>query len=1305
MADEWQELPPATAPEMERLLRMQYGNRVKVTSDYRTKAYNESLRQRGYHPAKNSLHTQYNAVDILPIKGVPIEDVRDFLASNGFNMTEALHHDGHYHLAADKHEMPEGWSEVPEDAAPAPVQDTVAAGGLPSLVKGEQANPMVQASDGAGFFSRLGRSYKEAVQYGFPGLMARKYHDWMDTGMEAIKRANPNASPQELEALQENLVNQTQKDLREQYAKESERDPAWRPDENWIDNIASGRWAPWLLGQIGGSAGPENLLMPGASAGARIAGQVGINAGADVLYQGAEVADGVRKEYNPIETAAAGVFGGGFQALGELGKAGAKYLKKVTGSEDIGPVAADAIPDGARIEVDAEGNRFYLDENGQTVYPDAPPVEVHVQSGGVNPEAPATIRVYHGGVDAPDSGGGRWVSTNREYAKNYRDGGTLYYTDLPADDPRVNNPDYPDQGVAQGHTFNFELTPEEAASLRRADVSEAPPAADGLPGNGSVRPMDPQTIARIMGDPEAAGIPSTIETPNTGLPETASPDFNPAPEKAPTETGDGWQDIVNHTTNETAADAPPVTHAGNINLNRIVRSADIDAMVEETAKNISATPEQGRAATEELANDLGTSVENLLAKDPRLSEAPQYAVAIRNLMSQSLQNLQALAVKVRTTNLPEDRAALANAWAAHGAIQERASRVGNAAGRLLDSFNINAKGGANYARALKNIPNELFDSAENIDRLAQLIEAADSPEAVNKIIRDSHRPKAEDYIFSAWYNMLLSGPKTHVANILGNSSSIVMDLVSHGFASVGGQMKRLTGGERIAGREVGARIMGAMAGAIQGVKNMPMAFREGVPLDQVGRLEAPNAIQNKVLSSPTRALAAEDEFFRSVAVMSDLYGQATNLAIKEGKTGKDLWARVTELVNDPTDKMLKQATEYGKRMRFQDTPGVIAQKIEQARTTHIGDTPGERAAKAGLRLLIPFSRTPSNLFRMAARYSPVAVAESVNFRGLKAGGREADLAKARIAMGAGIGAALVSYAMSGELSGDGPSDFNKRKELEASGWQANSVKIGDTWYSYKGLEPFSYLLNAAGNLHDRATYDDDKDVLSKTGAFAVGLGDIVTDNTWMENLNQFFEAKNANDGGTGFKNWAASLGSSMTVPAFLRQLTQTADPAVRVTTGDGSLKDRYVGRVQSGLPGFSGQLPQSMDIYGRPEVRDFAGPDIASRISKRTETDDPVIKEVNRLAPEDKALVGTPQKTIKVDGVQKKLNAEEAQTYQYLSGQYILEAIRQEMAKPEWKTMSDADRRKAIKEIKTDMRKAAREQLFSPEAAQWKEVN
>lgn len=106
------------------------------------------------------------------------------------------------------------------------------------------------------------------------------------------------------------------------------------------------------------------------------------------------------------------------------------------------------------------------------------------EAQGVEPPVPPGVRrVYHSGsVGEGDTG--RWVSTDRRYASDYRSDLPLHYVDLPANDERVNNADYPEQGRSE--TFNFELSPEEAARLtpisrESSPTVEASPQAPAAP--------------------------------------------------------------------------------------------------------------------------------------------------------------------------------------------------------------------------------------------------------------------------------------------------------------------------------------------------------------------------------------------------------------------------------------------------------------------------------------------------------------------------------------------------------------------------------------------------------------------------------------------------------------------------------------------------------------------------------------------------------------------------------------------------------------------------------------------------------
>src|SRR3546814_9053370 len=77
--------------------------------------------------------------------------------------------------------------------------------------------------------------------------------------------------------------------------------------------------------------------------------------------------------------------------------------------------------------------------------------------------------------------------------------------------------------------------------------------------------------------------------------------------------------------------------------------------------------------------------------------------------------------------------------------------------------------------------------------------------------------------------------------------------------------------------------MGMMQGAREGLKLARRAFISGEPIDARSKVEAANyrAIPGKVgdiIRLPTRALTAEDEFFKEVARRGEINAQAWRIA-------------------------------------------------------------------------------------------------------------------------------------------------------------------------------------------------------------------------------------------------------------------------------------------------------------------------------------------------------------------------------------------------------------------------------------------
>ena len=147
-----------------------------------------------------------------------------------------------------------------------------------------------------------------------------------------------------------------------------------------------------------------------------------------------------------------------------------------------------------------------------------------------------------------------------------------------------------------------------------------------------------------------------------------------------------------------------------------------------------------------------------------------------------------------------------------------------------------------------------------------------------------------------------------------------------------------------------------------------------------------------------------------------------------------------------------------------------------------------------LKSLMMFPRTSMNQLKLALSYTPIGAIPGISKYGdiLNAGDdmnkirkvlaehgiRNADehpnaMAiyknireeyEGRLMMGAGAVGLSYMYAMSGGVRGNGPVSHNELVKLKKKGWKPNTVKIGNTWVSYKGIPFVEQYLNLMGDM-------------------------------------------------------------------------------------------------------------------------------------------------------------------------------------------------------------------------------------------------
>lgn len=733
--------------------------------------------------------------------------------------------------------------------------------------------------------------------------------------------------------------------------------------------------------------------------------------------------------------------------------------------------------------------------------------------------------------------------------------------------------------------------------------------------------------------------------------------------------------------------------AGNIRLDKLDSPQAIKrALVrtEEVTGGFDAA-RRGRitqAETENLAADLGMTANNLLSRRKGQAFNAEEALAARQILARSATDLVNMAKRIARTENPGDEAeaAFREAWLRHAAIQEQVAGMTAEAGRALQQFRQTAD-----ARQLGRVLPSLGDIPGGSARLREVagdivdLEAAGvTPGGINRYAVKALGARKRDMVMEYYINALLSGPQTHAVNILSNTMTALAQLPEHALAATFGTLRRA--GERAASRslgrevgsadqvvfsEVGSRFVGLIQGTREGLREAVRTFRTGDAADAVTKVENASfeAIPGKlgdIVRLPTRALAAEDELFKGMARRMELAGLAVRKAHTEGLRGDEAKARAADLLENPTDEMLGQAQDYARYLTFQAPLGPVTTKIA-----------GAANSSPFLKFLIPFVRTPTNLLKFSIERSPAAPMLREWRKDIAAGGARRDIAAARALVGTGIGALFYEAALDGRITGGGPADDNAKRLLLADGWQPYSVRVGDKYYSYRRLDPFSTTIGTVADMVDLNSHMTERQREKSGMLVTAAIMNNLASKTWLTGVSGVAEALADPD-----RYWedfvSRSIGGAV-VPAVVAQTARTADPILREAQGP-------MDRIRSRVPGLSSSLFPKRDVFGGEVASEGGlGPDIASPVWTGTRQNDATI---NALLADD-LRINKPNK--RVGG--QLLTAGQYDQLQERTGAIAKPALTGLLRDPEWRTMDQDEKQDAVDKVMKSARSDAKASL------------
>lgn len=422
------------------------------------------------------------------------------------------------------------------------------------------------------------------------------------------------------------------------------------------------------------------------------------------------------------------------------------------------------------------------------------------------------------------------------------------------------------------------------------------------------------------------------------------------------------------------------------------------------------------------------------------------------------------------------------------------------------------------------------------------------------------------------------------------------------------------------------------------------------------------------------------------------FDAARKQAMLEGYSGVDLGRRVADIIeekrgqSDAGKMAVKESERFAAEATFNNEPvglaGVIYRNL--ARTVKDADVGGVPVLKPWAMFL----RVPANVFNATTNFTPLGASRA--FFGVKGekyrkGGTgenqwrnytkdERNRLYLQSVVGTTLMAALAARAINDKddefLTASGPSDPNKRRQLQAAGWNPYSIKVGDRWISYKD-SPLLVPLAIVGHVADSLRYQKAKSdmVLGNQVVDAVSHApNIIFQTSMLSGLSDLMSSLSGKGDISGsVTRTMGSIPANLVIPynRLFQQIDQTFDSNV--------YKDNP---ITDSVPFLRRSGEQQFDVQGRPRTYE------PSARFTTTEKNDPV----DTILREKNIFISEPSKDTKIGN--EVMTDEQYNVYRKLSGQRIRARLKIEA--PRLRIMNQEQAQKRLEQISREERERVR---------------
>lgn len=612
------------------------------------------------------------------------------------------------------------------------------------------------------------------------------------------------------------------------------------------------------------------------------------------------------------------------------------------------------------------------------------------------------------------------------------------------------------------------------------------------------------------------------------------------------------------------------------------------------------------------------------------------------------------------------------------------------------------------------------DITLNKELLEKLSKATDADEAAriqNDIAVDMWNqvpPTIMDKI-NAWrYTSMLSSPKTHIRNMLGNAMFVPFRIISNGL-QVGMEKAFVKEANRTRAILNPATDKNLIKMGAEDYKKVEFTLRNNTKYIDTRRPQDARVYKLKPLEGARKfvswSLDAEDGLF-----MKYHYSRAYARYLKAQKIKGKVPAEVAE-------KARAFASQEALEGTYRDA-NALSDFLNNTRKSW-ANADNKVLAKLSTMMLdttVPFVKTPANILKQGVRYSPLGLAEGLvrtGIYGVKKSFRSPEQVSKIIKeiseglTGTGVTALGAYLAYEGLLNTSMDTQSKKGQYDKMLGEQEYSVNIGDYTYTVDWTIPASMPMMIGAEI---AKFTQEKglsfvDTLNAISNIAEPLLNLSMLSGIENTFNTAFSQEST------FKEIAKNTAEgyvSQFFPTLLSQIAKTTTETRKSTTATNkSLAERdmkrYLNQLTNKIPLANENLADYINLWGGKETK-YSNSDYFVALlqnvfspgtlkkKETTSVDRELLSLYDRL-DDDTANTIIPKNTpsgygVAFAGTEYQMSEKDLQKYKETRGRQSYEEVHKLINTSKYRNMSDEDKAKAIKEIYSDAGTYAKEEFL-----------